>query len=624
MPGFNFRRLVGLEDGVSFKYRVNGSRSEASALLPRHRDDLLSALPAKEVTEVALKLKYLIEQTIPVEFKETQLTRPNSDVITHGVVRCAKEACGGNESLRACLVFGLMTCKRWFRRQAKLELWDAELHDLRIVACEVLAKKLIEMEEDEAYLFQEVLLKRYSIIRGGQDSTPTNVIEMAVDLHSTRVIGSSGYQRCIKYLWRGWLIQDEDRTSTFVAYKERGNDSYWAHFHPDRMRAPAYQNALQILISLIYLAMYTGAINTINPTGDLDIVEGVLYIFTLGFICDEMIKFWKVGRHYFGFWNAFNSTLYGLLTVSFVTRLIALSYPPGDDTGHREHFNQLSYNFLAFTAPMFWIRIGLYLDSFRFIGTMLVVLKQMMKESLIFFALLIIVILGFVQGFIGLDGSDNSVDSIKFILTSMTKAILQAPEFEGFDTFAPPFGIILYYLFTFITMVILLNILIALYNTAYSDITENSLDEYMALFSQKTMQFVRAPDENVFIAPFNLIEIFLLVLPLQWWMSKQHYRKLNDYVMGIVYAPFLVLVAALESRDARHVNFNRQRGEVDDDTTEEWEEMEDELDLRRSGWVKRCDEMSPDASSELKLIRELREEIKELNGKVDEMKQKKN
>lgn len=47
---------------------------------------------------------------------------------------------------------------------------------------------------------------------------------------------------------------------------------------------------------------------------------------------------------------------------------------------------------------------------------------------------------------------------------------------------------------------VLLNILIALYNSAYEDITDNAIDEYMALLSQKTMQFVRAPDENVFIA----------------------------------------------------------------------------------------------------------------------------
>lgn len=46
-----------------------------------------------------------------------------------------------------------------------------------------------------------------------------------------------------------------------------------------------------------------------------------------------------------------------------------------------------------------------------------------------------------------------------------------------------PFGIILYYLFTFVVMVILLNVLIALYNQAYTDITENATDEYLALVS---------------------------------------------------------------------------------------------------------------------------------------------
>lgn len=56
-------------------------------------------------------------------------------------------------------------------------------------------------------------------------------------------------------------------------------------------------------------------------------------------------------------------------------------------------------------------------------------------------------------------------------------------------------------------LIVLLNILIALYNSAYSDITDNAIDEYMALFSQKTMQFVRAPDENVFIARKHVYSI---------------------------------------------------------------------------------------------------------------------
>jgi hypothetical protein len=64
----------------------------------------------------------------------------------------------------------------------------------------------------------------------------------------------------------------------------------------------------------------------------------------------------------------------------------------------------------AFSAPMFWMRLLLYLDSIRFFGAMLVVLEVMMKESLIFFALLVVINVGFLQAFIGMDNADNHTD----------------------------------------------------------------------------------------------------------------------------------------------------------------------------------------------------------------------
>ena len=268
------------------------------------------------------------------------------------------------------------------------------------------------------------------------------------------------------------------------------------------------------MFSLIYLAIYTAVINTVNPTGDLDIAEGILYGMTLAFICDEGIKFWKVGWNYLEFWNAFNSTLYTILAVSFALRFVALAHSPSTHDEQRQLYNELSYNFLAFAGPMFWMRMMLYLDSFRFFGAMFVVLRVMMKESLIFFALLFVVLAGFFQAFIGMAQVDADVPIHRNILQGMINSIMQSPEFDTFQEFAFPFGIILYYVFNFIVMTgklsfgfsrvmltvsVLLNILIALYNSAYEDISGNATDEYMAIFAQKTMQFVRAPDENVFI-----------------------------------------------------------------------------------------------------------------------------
>jgi hypothetical protein len=384
------------------------------------------------VTKIALRLKHQIEQVIPCELEEDQVTKPHSPILTNDVINTTKQA-GGEES-RACIVYCLLVVKSWFKRQAIAELWDADLHDVRAVAAEMMAKLIIEDEEDMDYLLGEVLLKRYSILVNGEPTPPANVIERAVDLHALTVIGSSGYQKCISYLWRGWLVQDDDDPSRFVGYENKSNTDYWAHLDPDRMRVPMYQNAVQIAMSVIFLALYTGAINTINPSGDLDLVEGLLYIFTLGFVCDEMAKFWKVGRYYIGFWNVFNSTLYSLLTISFVLRMVALGHAAQSDG--RDHYNKLSYKWLACTAPMFWTRLLLYLDTFRFFGAMLVVLKVMMRESLIFFALLIVVLIGFLQAFVGLDLSDTKLEASGFIIQAMLNAIMQSPEFDGFDAFA--------------------------------------------------------------------------------------------------------------------------------------------------------------------------------------------
>ncbi len=421
-------------------------------VLPSNTHDLVpSAMDPTAVTKVALRLKYQIEQVIPCELEEAKVTKANSPIITRRVIATAKSA-GGKEH-EACVVYCLLVCFRWFKRQSRLELWDADLHAVRATACEVLAKQLIELEQDQDFLLQDLLLKRYSILINGEETEPANAIERAVDLHALRVIGSSGYQKCITYLWRGWLVQDDQYPSNFIAWEGKVNTNFWNHFDPDRMRAPRYQNALQIFISVFYLALYTAAINTINSTGDLDVVEGILYLMTAGFIFDEIGKFWKVGRFYIGFWNVFNSTLYALLCVSFVTRLIALGHPVGDDGGQRRKFNELSYNFLAFSAPMFWMRLLLYLDTFRFFGAMLVVLKVMMRESLIFFALLIIIMVGFLQAFIGMDQVDDNARVTSFIMQSMLNSVMQSPDFDGFDNFAPPFGIILYYIFTFVVMV---------------------------------------------------------------------------------------------------------------------------------------------------------------------------
>ncbi|KAA8646454.1 putative potassium ion channel Yvc1 [Aspergillus tanneri] len=469
-------------------------------------DRISTGHDAKEVTKVALRLKYQVEQVISCELEESTITDPNSRVITSEVVQTAKQA--GGDELQTCVLFCLLVCLRWFKIQASQELWDSDLHERRALTCEVIAKRIIEAEENQDAQLMATLLKRYSVFIDGEETMPANVIERAIDLHALRVIGSSGYQKCIRYLWNG--------------------------------------------------------------------------------------------RYYFDFWNAFNSTLYTILAVSFFLRVAALTHSSSVDDEQRRWLNELSYNFLAFAGPMFWMRMVLYLDSFRFFGAMLVVLRVMMKESLIFFALLFVVLVGFFQAFIGMAQVDTDQPVTKTIVQGMANSIMQSPEFGAFEDFAYPFGIILYYF-------------------AYEDISGNAIDEYMAIFAQKTMQYIRAPDENVFIPPFNLLEIIFLILPFEWWLPRQHYAKLNEFVMGILYSPLLLVTAFLEVREARRIRWNRRRGEDDDDDVQEWEHAAEEVGFEVDDvWDQAVQNTAPVVTKDpcsLEIIH-LREQIRELTESV--------
>lgn len=130
------------------------------------------------------------------------------------------------------------------------------------------------------------------------------------------------------------------------------------------------------------------------------------------------------------------------------------------------------------------------------------------------------------------------------------------------------------------------------------------------------MQFVRAPDENVFIPPFNLIEVFLLAIPLEWWMSKKRYERLNDIVMGVIYFPLLLAAAYFETQTARDIRTNRSRGDEDDDTVEEWEQMAAEVDFEADGWNKRVDTAKPNLEEEAAVL-----EVRKLQSEVDKLKE---
>lgn len=529
---------------------------------------------SRQVLRIALNLKYLIDKVIPIVYDTDSILCEHSRILNANVVKLVKDACGGNsddeksfKKYKAVLVFALLKVAGWYDDLSSQELHNAELFDLRSTVAQQLCKILIEDEEknDLNFMMMHMLLHRYVINENDIDSEPTNAVELATDMHYSIVIGSSGFQRCLQWLWRGWIIQSRQDPTTFVKENCISSLSFSRHFTPERIKTPQYQNIIQLWFSVIYLIIYSFVVNGKDTTVSepIDIFEWFLYFFTIGYILDEISKFYYIGWAYLQFWNCFNDTLYLIVSISMSLRFISVS--PLQTKYTREEWDMVSYRILSCAAPLIWSRLLLYLESERFVGAMLVVLKHMMKESLIFFVLLALIMIGFLQGFLGLDSADGKREITGPILTNLIVTVLGSGSFDIFERFAPPYAAILYYGYCFIISTILLNILIALYSNAYQKVVDNADDEFMTLMSQKTLRFIRAPDEDVFVPPLNLIEI--IMFPIIKILPKPWSGDITKFLMTIMYSPILLYVSIKEVRIARRVQYNRLK-KLEDDANE--------------------------------------------------------
>ena len=89
---------------------------------------------------------------------------------------------------------------------------------------------------------------------------------------------------------------------------------------------PLYQNLLNLFFTLMLMVFYTLSVNSPNEKGNIDLVEGALFTFALGFFFDEITKMclpsstwidsrYKNGIFMMGFWNVYNVPHYLLSTL---------------------------------------------------------------------------------------------------------------------------------------------------------------------------------------------------------------------------------------------------------------------------------------------------------------------
>ncbi|KZT29239.1 hypothetical protein NEOLEDRAFT_1174961 [Neolentinus lepideus HHB14362 ss-1] len=511
-------------------------------------EDQTSLLSVKSVTpspgtatKLVRRLRALTLKLLPLEVDPNTVKEPTSRIITPEVINAYIAAAGDFvEALPYCL----LRARREFMWEANHNPADYGENFGRAIACEVIARKIIHQAPSDR--LKSIMSTRFQIQEtDGDVSEMTSALELAIDSHCTIFLSSTEAQDVINALWYGQWVQQYNpgHDIDFVEYEKHRSHTLWGHLDPMRLSVPRYQNIFRILIWFFFLLTYSQAVREplerLDPHHpNLDEWEYVLYFMAFSFTLEDVHKLYQLLRFVtwraFGFWNVIAVLTDCLLVTAFVLRISGL-LATGDEPS--ANLRLWSFQVLSFVAPLIW-------TSENYVGMMQICVARMLQESGIFFALLSVLGLGFAQGLYALDMADGQIEHTSSVINVMIQSLLQSPDFSKFDVSTT--GLTLYYLWTAVTVIILLNVLISLFSSAYEDVIDDAEPEYLAFFAGKTVGMIRAPDEYLYPAPFNIIELLFLA-PLESCLSRQVYATYNRFVMRVVFIVPLTIIALYES-----------------------------------------------------------------------------
>ncbi|KAI5124740.1 hypothetical protein M0805_005375 [Coniferiporia weirii] len=528
------------------------------------------------LTKLVKRLRALTLKLLPVVVSPKELIDPTSRIISPHVIATYERASGDfQETLPYCL----LQARQSFMWDANHNPADYDENYCRAIACEVLARRIVHGAPSDR--LTSIMSTRYRHLEwDGERSDLSSALELAIDTHCTVFLSSSEAQHVVNCLWRGDWIQksNEHNDIQYVPFDETRDKIFRDHLDPSRLSVPRYQNFFRVAIWLVFLVIYSQAVrqplerfNSSHQT--LDGWEIALYFY-------KILRFvtWRA----FDFWTIVSLITDALLMAAFILRVIGV-YLPADDSDSDKHHYQ-SFQVLSYVSPFIWMKLITIVDGYKY-ACLQICVARMLQESGIFFALLSILGIGFAQGLYALDAADGETEHGAAVVNALIQALLQSPDFEKSVTSGA--SLTLFYMWNVVTTVILLNVLISLFSSAYTDVVDDAEAQYLAFFAGKTIGMIRAPDSFVYPAPFNLIEIFLIA-PLEFFVSPKAYAKVNRRVMLALFFAPLLSIAFWESNLDTSTNKFMKNWFSPADEGEEDEPMNQDPEVNELDGMKIC------------------------------------
>ncbi|KAF9651096.1 hypothetical protein BDM02DRAFT_3267407 [Thelephora ganbajun] len=353
-------------------------------------------------------------ELLPVEVNPTNINDPTSRVIIPQVISAYIAAAG---DFHEALPYALLRARRDFMYEANHDPADYNENHGRAIA----------------YRLSDIMSTRFCYLEwDGEKSDLSTALELAIDTRCTIFLSSSEAQNLVLALWNGDIVQknNKDHDIDYVAYRENRSTSF---LDPSRLAVPKYQNYFKIAVWLFFLAVYSIAVreplDKIDPNNQhIDPWEVILYVLALSFSFDNNFKVDML------------STIPGIRPyVSLMPDLQAAA------------LRNMTF------VLILELQLITIFDGYKYMGTLQICVARMLQESGIFFA-----------GLYALDVADGTFDDASMVVHLLIQSLLQSPDYDKFKL--SPASLTLYYLWNVVTAVILLNVLISLFSSAYSDL----------------------------------------------------------------------------------------------------------------------------------------------------------
>ncbi|KAG0319224.1 hypothetical protein BGZ99_005225 [Dissophora globulifera] len=430
----------------------------------------------------------------------------------------------------------------------------------RAHACEIVATKVLkaftlrQLIDVLTYDFSPVRRKdeRFRLylphFEGEPSTEPMSALEVAISGKAKHFISNPLVQEIVNQIWLGEIVFfsdaiDNPRSCLHASQQEIRTvtvyDSRDIKFlRLSRLRVPRYKTTFQMVSFTVFISVYTYV--TFAKEARLTAIEVIMDLFALSFTLDEFTELKDSGFSFYfeTVWNLFDVPIYIIFLV-FMSLRISTFF-----TGSIE-MSDFAYDFLACNAILLWPRLFAALDHYRFFGTMLIVLRQMLLDAMLFLALSFIFFLGFLQAFYALHDNTKSYSEIAWLLLQ----VFFGSAFLGFEQaseLSEQFGAPLMVLFVAISVLMLYTLLISIFSQTFSEVSANAKEEFMFLFSVKVMEEVKSDALYEFQPPFNILA-GILIWPCSLIYPPETVGKLSRVLLRILYFPELVGIWFFES-----------------------------------------------------------------------------